>query len=312
MRPSVMARSNSLAPMQTQLGWTSQRLLSLLSWYSKAMPLQLGKGTLQQLLLKTIGPAEFLATGDHGEFILQFPDDRAWEVLLFQGTFETGTTTMLEKLVRPTDVVLDIGANIGWFTVIITKLLNTGVCHAFEPQPAVYERLARTCARNQLGSRVILNQLALGNHKGSVELYSFRSLGSGHSSMSRLGRDDYSSATVPMVTLDAYLESRNLPEVDIVKIDVEGAEMGVLRGAQKLLAGPKPPIWIIEMNVHTAKDFGYAPEELLRCLEQFGKYQYYRIVHGWGETRPMRSISDYEHADNVICVPAARLDRIGA
>jgi hypothetical protein len=113
-----------------------------------------------------------------------------------------------------------------------------------------------------------------------------------------------------MTSLDAYCQEQGLTRVDFVKVDVEGAEMAVLRGAEQLLRRPSPPIWLIEMNISTSQNFGYSPCDLLRYLESFGDYRFARVVAGWGETLIMKSVADYFHGDNVLCVPAARWSRI--
>jgi FkbM family methyltransferase len=289
----------------------STALLRAARWYSRHIPLQKGKAPLQQALVKFLGPVELTAQADGaGEFLLRFPEDSGWEALYFEGTFETGTSRALLHLIRPDDVVFDIGANIGWFTILLAKKVIRGTCHAFEPQPSVFDRLCRVCALNKVENRVVLNQLALGDHEGSVELYSFKHLGSGHASMSSLGRNDFTATSVPLLRVDTYLSKQGVSKVDLIKIDVEGAELGVLRGAQTLLHHPDPPIWILEMNIETAKVFGYVPADLLRLLQENGNYRFYRVVQGWGEVVPMKTTTDYEHADNVICVPESRWDRL--
>jgi FkbM family methyltransferase len=297
--------------MELKPGPIAQAFLKAVSWYCRKSPLVFGKGSLQLFSLKAVGPVELLArTSRDGNYVLRFPGDHGWEPLYFEETFETGTTELLKELLRPDDVAFDIGANIGWFTVIFARGVPGGSCHSFEPQPAVFARLRQTCDQNHVGSNVTLNQAAVGDHEGMVELYIFGNLGLGQSSLSPLGHRDYSVASVPLVTLDAYLTSQKLGRVDLIKMDAEGAELSVLKGAEGVLALESPPIWILEMNTKTAQAFEYAPRDLLEFLSKRGKYHFYRIIHGWGKTLAMRSLSDFEHGDNVLCVPEGRLDRV--
>jgi FkbM family methyltransferase len=286
-------------------------LLSALSWYSKNMPIQPGKSPLQQLVLRVFGSIELMARSQYGDtFLLHFPEDHGWEDLYFRGTFETGTSELIRKVLRPGDVALDIGANLGWYTVLIAKAVGLGRCHAFEPLPELFQRLKANCEANHLEGTVELNEVALGEREGTAELYTFQNLGAGSTSLSKLGRNDYSAVSVPIVTLDSYLRARQIPRVDFIKIDVEGAEMSVLKGAGVVLRARRSPVWLIEMNVETSKSFGYAPEDLLEFLLQRNTYRFYRVVLGWGETLLMKSPRDYRHGDNVLCVPGGQEERV--
>lgn len=286
-------------------------LLSAVSWYSNYVPLERGKSPLQQLAIRALGPTELTAISEDGDrFLLRFPEDHNWEDLYFRGVFETGTSRLFKQILRPDDVVFDIGANLGWYTVLFARFLTRGLCHAFEPQPIMFERLQQNCELNRLGANLTLNPVALGQKEGTAELFSFRNLGAGQASLSSLGREDYSVVSVPLTTLDRYLDTTGISKVDVIKMDVEGAEMSVFKGAQSIFRLRHPPIWLLEMNRETASNFGYAPEDLLGFLERHGRWNFFRVVLGWGETLPMKSLTDYEHGDNVLCVPESRPDRI--
>lgn len=279
-----------------------------ISWYSAHSPFLAGKSQLQTLGLKLINsPSVTARSQDGSSFVLHFPEDRGWEFLFFGHTYETGTVEVLKKIICRDDVVFDIGANIGWYTVNIVRSAPDGVCHAFEPMPLTMQRLRSNCALNTVLDHVIFNQCALGAEEGEVTLYSFDTLGHGHNSLSTQGRSDYTSWTVPVTTLDAYVREKNVGRVDLVKMDVEGAEMGVLEGASRLFELESPPIWIIEMNRETAAGFGHSPHDLLDFIGSRGSYTYFRVVRGWEKVMPMKDSRDYQHGDNAICVPASRM-----
>src|SRR5262245_58670390 len=144
--------------MERKPGPIASALIAGVSWYSKNFPVRKGKGPLQQGLLKILGSMELPASGGVvGKFLLKFPEDRGWEGLLFEGTFETGTSKLLKQILRRDDVVFDVGANIGWYTVLISKCVVNGVCHVFEPQPATFQRLLRNCEANDVQKNVFLN-----------------------------------------------------------------------------------------------------------------------------------------------------------
>lgn len=284
-------------------------LLRVVRGYSRLCPIRKGKWPLQQLALSIAGPGEFNATTPDGaKFVLSFPADHHLESIYFQGRFETGTSQLLKSLLRATDIVFDIGANIGWYTVLCARIATQGRCHAFEPSPAAFGRLKKNCELNGLNLR--LNNVALADTEGTATLYSFKSLGLGFSSLSPLGRTDYSSATVRLTTLDGYVRENGIKKVDLIKMDVEGAEMSVLAGAEAVLRAEPAPIWLVEMNQHTAEKFGYRPEELLARLQSYRQHKMFRCPEDWGPAVPMKQISDYRQGDNVFCVPPSHFDRL--
>ncbi len=297
--------------MDQPLSPFKKAIVSFISWYGQSFPIDFGKAKLQRAVLKILGIRQAVVTTREGNKLLfKFPEDRAWETAYFRGTYETGTTDLLKKILQSDDVVIDIGANVGWYTVLISKIVSRGHCFAVEPVPMMFQRAQENCRINGLTGNVTLSNLALGEKDGSVELYTFKNLPHGYSSLSSQGRSEYTVSHAEMITLDHYLERERIGKLDLIKIDVEGAELSVLHGASGLLSRQEPPMWIMEMNKETAASFGHAPQELLAHLQSFGEYKFFRVVHAWGETLPMRSITDYEHGDNVLCVPVSRLGRV--
>jgi FkbM family methyltransferase len=294
-------------PLRGLAGW----LMRAVVWYSRCSPIRFGRFRLQQAAVRALAPIELLAhTQEGARFILRFPADSGWESVYFIGEFESGTTRLVSKILRADDVTFDIGANLGWYTVLMAGCTPAARCHAFEPCEPLVQRLMEHCDLNRITDRVQVNPTAVGNHAGHVELHTFRGLGHGHSSISSLGRMDFSSSVARMTTLDDYCQEQRLERLDFVKVDVEGAEMAVLEGARQILRRPEPPMWLLEMNCSTSRSFGYSPAHLLRHLESHGAYRFLRVVAGWGEILPMRSTDDFAHADNVFCVPECHWHRL--
>lgn len=293
------------------LSWIKRAIGVIISLYSKHFPLEKGKGRLRTLFLRIMdGQAVVAYARDGSMFSLSFPQDRGRESIYLRGTHEPGTTRVLRKILEEDDIVFDVGANIGWYTVFAAKIVTRGQCHAFEPVPFIFEELQRNCLINELGNNLILNQVAVGEKENTVELHTFAGLPYGHSSLSTLGRDDYSTFRVRMTTIDKYLKTNAIKRLDLVKLDVEGAEMSVLRGAKSIFDYPSPPIWIIEMNKETAENFGYSPADLLRFLEEHGTYRFYRLADSLGTVIRMSSLEEYDNGDNVLCIPFSRGDEL--
>ncbi len=256
-------------------------------------------------------PVEARAT-DGRRFQLEFPRDRGWESLYFTGRFETGTTTLLRRLLRPDDVTIDVGANIGWYTTLFARHCPDGHCHAFEPDARVFAQLRANCALNGHGPGLTLNNAGLSDAAGTATIYRFAGVPHGHSSLSPAVGANGDGTPCQVTTLDQYQQDHALQRIDLIKVDVEGAELMVLHGSQRVLSSPKPPMWLLEVNFDTSRAFGYRPRDLFAFLTARGDYHLFRVVGGWGAFLPMRDPDDCGRSDNVLCVPVQHLDRIPA
>lgn len=156
---------------------------------------------------------------------------------------------LIEPLCRPGDCVLDIGANVGdWTVAMASRVGPLGKVIAFEPVPYLAQTIVKT-ARINRHSWVEVQQLALGTREGTTEF----SVERGNSGGSRLGRveGDFSHTTVSAARLDSFLASRpDINRIDFIKIDVEGFEEAVLQGARTSLARFRPGL-LFESGVET-------------------------------------------------------------
>ncbi|MSR05498.1 MAG: FkbM family methyltransferase [Gemmatimonadetes bacterium] len=282
-----------------------------IGWYLRRPTPSLGRGRLMSWGTRLLrGTPQVVRLADDRRFALQFPRDRGWETLFFTRTFETGTTTVLRRVLRPDDVTVDIGANIGWYTTLFGRQCQLGHCHAFEPEPTVFGELAANCGLNGLGPGVTLNNMGLAEKPGTATIYRFDDLPHGHSSLSPTLGSKGHGVTCQVSTLDRYGAERGLSRVDLIKMDVEGAELMVLKGSETLFSLTPPPIWLLEVNFATSRAFGYQPSDLFAFLSARHDFRFFRVVGGWGKLVPMRDARECGPSDNVFCVPVERLDRI--
>jgi FkbM family methyltransferase len=150
------------------------------------------------------------------------------------------TTAAWQKMLRPGMTVLNVGANVGYFALIATNLvgLNSHVL-AFEATPSVAARLSENVFINNLAN-VTVNVAAVTDHDGEIE---FRLTPDDSEGNSLVRFDsDWRRITVPAISIDTYVAKNNLTRVNVLKIDVEGAEESVIAGARTLLSGPNPPV----------------------------------------------------------------------
>lgn len=183
-------------------------------------------------------------------------------------------TRQFVRLLRPGDHAIDVGANLGYFTLVAAHLVGpAGSVRAFEPSPTIFPRLQANVRLNpKLNVRVY--QAAVTDRRGQVTFYSAPADRSGYSSLRHLGGDVAGVATVAAVALDDLLAE--LPPTRLVKIDVEGAEWLVLQGMRRLLKRDRPYL-ICEIDDGFLRELGADADRVCRFLRDAG-YDIYRIV----------------------------------
>lgn len=159
-----------------------------------------------------------------------------------RGVFEAATTRLVERFVRPGMRVLDVGANIGYFTLLFARLVGpTGHVWAVEPARAYRERLLGHLEANRLSDRVTVLDFGLSDHDGEATISVGESSATLHPVADVPARG---SETIRLRTLDAVVREAHLGRLDLIKIDVDGHEPAVLRGAVEYIGRHHPPILI--------------------------------------------------------------------
>src|SRR4029450_1363364 len=208
--------------------------------------------------------------------------------LYFLGEYEPETVDLLKRLVRPGWTCVDAGAKIGDITVILARAVGrSGRVYAFEALPAMSERLAATVAVNGL-SGVRIETICLGETHGEAAFFAPRAGISnvGQSSLylarhPQLAAGDVVRHSVPMIPFDEFAERERLAAWDFLKIDVEGAEGRVLRGAEGSLRRWHPLI-LFEANAETQALAGSTVGALLDALAALDyRFHAYERKRGW-------------------------------
>jgi FkbM family methyltransferase len=196
---------------------------------------------------------------------------------LFYRCHEPHEARLVRRLLRPGDVIVDIGAHIGFFTLIGAAQVGTaGRVHAFEPVPANFTTLERNVRRNGI-QNVTLNRVAVTDRSGRVTLGLDAERLVGKSTGDFTIGGAFGAVEAPAVSLDAYLErigeSRPLR---LVKMDVEGLEPQVLAGAERTLAEMPPHAVLFEQNAELLGRRGHPADAVVTILEGHN-YDLYRI-----------------------------------
>jgi FkbM family methyltransferase len=193
--------------------------------------------------------------------------------------YEPYTTVLFKRFVNADMTVVDVGAYHGYFTLLASKLVgDKGKVFAFEPNPGSYATLVKNIELNGF-KNIIPLQKAVSNGMGKAALFQYE--GSGVNSLlaaehSSLGMRSYKSVVVDLITLDEFFEEKKLA-IDVIKIDVEGYELSVLRGMKKILETRNELKIFIEFNLDFLLEAGISPQEYFDQLIGSGYKYIYRI-----------------------------------
>lgn len=214
------------------------------------------------------------------------------------GIWEVETASFLHRWLRPGMTVVDAGAHVGYYTLLASSQVGpAGRVIAFEPHPVLGEVLRRNVQRAR-GANVTVVPQALGRAAGTAHLVLHTSDNYGASSL----RPDDSTAHRPRVpvqvtTLDEHLARAGGPRVDVLKLDVEGAELDVIDGARRTLAANPGIMLVVEFLRENAQRFGRDVADLEARLRALGF-----LLYTLGPNGPLLYQPVTEQAANVVAV----------
>jgi len=234
--------------------------------------------------------------------------DSALDRNLAAGSFELAESQFLSRFLQSGMTVLDVGAHHGYFTLLSSRMVGSkGKVIAFEPSPRERVKLQKSLDVNAC-SNVWIEPVALDMSPKEADLFLVQ------------GAEDYCNSLRPpaveagttrvrveVTTLDGFSFRKEIPTVDFIKLDVEGAELGVLLGAKRLLTAAPRPVLLVEVyDVRTAP-WGYAAKDIVHLLSQMG-YRWYRLLGG-GIAEPINAgLNSYDM--NLIAVPDERAHQV--
>jgi FkbM family methyltransferase len=195
-----------------------------------------------------------------------------------EGIFEKEIVRLLTSLFDPAGYYFDVGANIGLMSIPIVTQFEQSRVVSFEPSPQTYPYLARTVANSRFKDKWRCVPNALGETVGEADfIVSSPALGAfdGMADTKRAGTT--TRVKVPITTLDTEWDLLGKPEVSLIKIDVEGAELHVLRGAQRCLSAMRPFV-VLEWNKTNIAPYGYDPMLLLQFAAAIN-YRLFSLPH---------------------------------
>lgn len=226
-------------------------LRELLRCYLSNFPLRDGKIPIYKLFNKVLAPSPDLVEVQIklGFKLLLDLNEPSQRMIYFFGNYdERHEIAMLRKILAPGDVFWDIGANIGFYSLTASSLVGPeGLVVAFEPGPQSWRALMANIYLNHR-TNIYPFKMAVTDDDGWVTLYSRPEIADGGASIIPPPDPSCHPDLCPAVNLDGFRRDFGEAPPTFIKIDVEGAEDRVLAGSRHLLAGPSPPLLLIEMN----------------------------------------------------------------
>jgi FkbM family methyltransferase len=183
-------------------------------------------------------------------------------------------------------VFFDIGANIGWYSIYFDRLFKQLQIHAFEPIAATYAQLLKNMALNRSGA-IHAHNFGLADQNGTVDFYVSPSLLAASSLADTFKTDDKIKVKGEIRRLDDYCSENHIAP-DFIKCDVEGAELLVFKGAQKVLKEARPLV-MAELLRKWSECFNYHPNDV---IDLFKKQNYACYVIGAGKLRPFKTVTE--------------------
>ena len=241
-------------------------------WYLRNFPVDFGKHRIAKLLTlpNQNEPVKYL-NGDQMVFDLDLNEYQMKQIFLFDRYEKNSVRHLLHylnKIKKNNITILDVGANIGFYTMYLSRFgekLNAKV-HSFEPNPVTFDALESHAEQNNL-KNCVLNPFGLSDKAQEIEIsYNPKNLGAA----SVFGNSGRNKAKVKLRTLDDYCNENNISEIDIIKVDIEGSELNFLEGGKSVINRSKHLLVVMEIVDENCIIAGYDANYLFNYMTERG------------------------------------------
>jgi FkbM family methyltransferase len=257
--------------------WPKSALRGLFRRYLSQFPLRDGKAFLYERFHTALAPMDRYAVVrlDKGfRMNLDLADPEQLKVYFYGHYHERYEADLVQRLLSGDDVFWDVGANVGYFTLVAaTALDHCGRIIAFEPGKNAYARLTENLALNPWRN-VQAYPLAVTDREGEAVLHLAGDIADSSANLFQAAQARAGCEVCRTVALDHFLVAEGLRPPHLIKLDAEGAELAVLQGAQKLIHD-SPPLWLMEMEEKNLRAAGASKATVAQFLFGCG----YRAAH---------------------------------
>ena len=245
-----------------------------LRFYLTYTPIKKGRYPIMMAVHKYLSEPvmEQVLTSDRGIMVLELND---WiQYTTYYNMFEAKYLKTIKSLLENTNVVFDIGGNVGQHALLFAMYAKH--VYTFEPYPRLIDRLKLEISLNHLEDRIILVPYAVSDKEGVIP-FQFPDERSNLAFIAStvLGRaENINTIEVRSIRIDEFLSDLEPSSLDLVKIDIEGAELYALRGMSGMLDRGARPIFIMEINDLMIGHAGYKASDIVNFLGQYGYTPY--------------------------------------
>ncbi len=240
-----------------------------------------------------------------GQKVRIYPRDVIGKTIFVSGIFEKAEAMYVSKFLKPGMVFFDLGANLGQYTLLAATCVGIdGRVHSFEPSDRMFSELEYNVNLNDLSHICILNKVAVSNTAGQAKFSRYEPGAEVFGSLGAQQRDNkviIDHDIVNTITLDAYVENKKINHIDLIKVDIEGAELLAMQGAKNILAKSDAPGILIEMADINTVGLGYFAVDIWDYLNNFG-YTFYRINKRGRLCHLAQRPSDFSKAQGLLAV----------
>lgn len=238
-------------------------------------------------------------------FNLNLSEYQMKQIYLFD-QYEKNTVYQLKKLLKlinqKTEInFIDVGANIGFYSLTLGSIFDKEnfAIHAFEPNPYTFKLLEENVNQNNI-KNITLNQFGLSSEESNFDLtYNEGNLGTANI-YSKESNKNTKSANIKCVKFDDYCKENNISSVDIIKVDIEGAELDFLKGAVNIISKSKKCVLIAEIVEENCQRAGYSAKDLYEFIIQLGFEAFLPKPFPFS-LKKVTSMPEYYH-DNIIFI----------
>lgn len=230
--------------------------------------------------------------------------------VIFEGRpFETDERSFVARFLQSGMTFFDVGAHHGLYSLLASKRVGKeGQVYAFEPVPQEFRRLSRNLNLNRCRN-VVAEQIAMSRFQGEADMYIVHGRESGCNSLRLPGRDVTTTTSlvkVALITIDKYVQKMRIGAIDLIKIDAEGGELDILKGAESVLTENFRPLMLCEMEDRRTAPWGYPAREIIDWLARRG-FEWFEPTKN-GLTRHQKC-ENYD-CDGLVAVPKERLGEV--
>jgi FkbM family methyltransferase len=220
--------------------------------------------------------------------------------------YEPDQTEIVKKVVRSGDIVIDVGAHVGYYTLLFAQIVgNKGKVYAFEPDPKNFQLLKKNVEVNEF-QNVVLEQKAVSNKNGETQLFIDKENRAENRIYDARMNDTNESIQIKSIRLDDYFQDLE-EEINFIKIDAEGSESGIFYGMDSIIK-KNPNLKIItEYFPFLIKKFGLEPKKFIHILLDLG-FQLYDILDKNKTNKPIdvnkfsENVRNEKYCTNIFCV----------